>query len=143
LGITFPGDAKASAVPVSEDRLQNFADFIRWTFGTSESARLLKDSRQLTQWGKILVSSEAVSYLRRVSSPTFERAWARSGGESESVLNSLLQAADSLEESIPLIPIHKEEPGIEKAVERCTQFMLQILRDFPELRQRFQVNGNV
>jgi hypothetical protein len=139
LGVTFPGDPHLSAAPIPDEKQDNFKSFIEWTFGTSEKPRLIQDSRQLTRWGKILASTEAVSYLRRATQPSFDRAWFRSGGESESLVESLLQAADYLEQSIPLIPLHKEEQPIVATVERCTAFILQILRDFPDLRDKYGV----
>jgi len=143
LGISFPGDPRQSSSPVPQDRVENFKDFIAWTFGTDEKNRIITDSRQLTKWGKILASSEAVAYLRRSPSPSFDKAWFRSGGEEESLLDSLLQAVDSLGECIPLIPLHREEQAIQNAVERSTHFMLQILRYFPDIKTRFEITGNV
>lgn len=137
IGVDFPGDPEASRRPVPENKQDNFARFIAWSFGSDDQERLLKDSRHLTQWGKILASAEAVSYLRRTPSPSFERAWFRSGGERESLLDSLLTAADHLEESIPLIPLHKEQDDVMSAVKRCAQFVAQALRDFPDLREEF------
>lgn len=143
LGVTFPGDPALSSEPIPSAKQDNFKSFIEWTFGTSETPRLVQDSRQLTRWGKILESTEATSYLRRATRPSFERAWFRSGGESESLMESLLQAADYLEQSVPLIPLHKEEQSITTIVERCTAFILQILRDFPDLREKYGVRADV
>lgn len=143
LGITYPGDPGLSRAPIPNEQLSNFRDFLEWTFGTEEKNRLLRDSRQLTQWGKILSSEEAVAYLRRSGSPSFERAWFKSGGEGDSLLNSLLQAADNLEESIPLIPFHKDDKAVRSTVERCALFILNILRDFPELKKRHGIMGDV
>jgi ParB-like nuclease family protein len=143
LGLSFPHDPLQSKDPVPPHFHDNFRQFIEWTFGTDEKPRIIRDSRQLTRWGKILASSDAVSYLRRSGSPAFERAWFKSGGESESLMDSLLKATDYLEESIPLIPLHKDDPDIKSAVARCTQFMMQILRDFSELREKYEVRGIV
>jgi hypothetical protein len=143
LGITFPGDPNLSRQPIPESHLESFKDFLIWTFGTEDRNRIMTDSRQLTKWGKVLSSPEAVAYLRRTPSPSFEKAWFRSGGEAESLVDSLLQAVDALGESIPLIPLHKDEPAIKTAVDRCTHFMMQILRNFPDLKGRYGVTGNV
>ena len=66
--------------PVTGER-----QFVLWTFGTSDRAKILVDSRHLTRWARILGSPEALEYLRRTPEPDFERAWERSGGEAETV----------------------------------------------------------
>lgn len=145
IGVDFPGDPQASKEPVPKENLEEFANFVAWTFGANDRERVLKDSRQLTKWGEILSSAEALSYLRRTKSPTFERAWFRSGGERGSLVDSLLAAADHLEESIPLVPIHRNEDDVKAAVERCVRFVDQILRDYPEFRTILcadRTNGN-
>jgi hypothetical protein len=136
LGISFPGDPSKSKSPIPDEKGSDFALFVKWTFGTNDIARILPDSRRLTDWGKILSSPEAVSYLKRTSSPSFDRAWFRSGGESESLTDSLLRAVDALEASIPLVPLHKDDPAIGRAVERCADFVALLLRDFPDTKKR-------
>lgn len=143
LGINFPGDPTRSETPVPDSNINNLRDFISWTFGTDDKKRMIADSRQLTRWGKILSSPEAVSYLRRTQTATFERAWFKSGGESESLLESLLKAADSLEESIPLVPLNKENESVKRAVERCTQYVMQMLRDYQDLKKNYGITGDV
>jgi hypothetical protein len=136
LGLSFPGDPAKSKPPIPDEKTSELALFVKWTFGTEDMARVLPDSRRLTDWGKILSSPEAVSYLKRTSSPSFDRAWFRSGGESESLTDSLLQAADALEASIPLVPLHKGDAAIARAVDRCADFVALILRDFPDTKKR-------
>jgi hypothetical protein len=133
LGIKYPDNPKASRRPVPPSKLENLNDFVPWTFGTDEKSRILPDSRDLTKWGKILSSPAALGYLKRASQPSFDRAWAKCGGQVESLAESLYTAADRLEESVPLVPLHKDDREIHDAVLSCTRFLIQILGNFPEM----------
>ena len=139
LGVEYPNDAQLSKLPVSAERLGNLKDFVLWTFGTDETRRLLPDSRRLTDWARILQSPDAVSYLRRTKNPTFERAFFKSGGQVESVANSLFDAADRLEESVPLVPDFKEDSDVKEAVGQVARFFVQVVKSFPEIAIRYGI----
>jgi hypothetical protein len=135
LGITFPRDPTKSKYPAtSPDR--DLQDFVRWTFGTDKINPVLEDSRDLTKWGQTLASTESVRYLRTAKEPRFERAYAKSGGIKEGLLDSLLAASDALADAVPLVRQHKNEEDVSNGVERCTDFMVQILVHFPEVAKR-------
>ncbi len=140
LGIEYPNDPIQSRVPVKKSRLRNFRDFVAWTFGVeSGPERVLRDSRDLTKWGVILSSQEAVAYLRRADKPRFQQAWLRSGGEDETLTESLRSAADRLQESVALVAAHKQDKSIKQAVDRVTAFFVQIIPSFPESRRKYGV----
>jgi ParB/Sulfiredoxin domain len=139
LGIAYPGDPRKSRRPISESNLDNLRNFIEWTFGTSEKAPVVRDSRQLTRWGRILQSAEALSYLKRTSQPDLERAYFRSGGQAESLSESLGIAADRLEESVPLVPEHTNDSDVKAEVRRCTSFLIQILSHFPDISNQYKL----
>lgn len=137
LGVTYPGNPKKSKEPVPKQKLDNLRLFVEWTFGTEDKSPVVRDSRLLTKWGRILRSPGAVSYLKRTPTPDFDRAYFRSGGQAESLVESLGIAADRLEESVPLIPDHRKNADIEAEVKRCTSFIIQILRHFPGISKRY------
>jgi hypothetical protein len=137
LGVEYPGDPKKSQSPVSKAKLPQLADFVRWTFGTGKTPPVVKDSRQLTQWGKILQSPSAVAYLRRTPSPEFERAWIKSGGQAESVAESLYKAADRLEESAPLVSEYVDNEEVTSAVQQCARFFVQVIEHFPAIAKEY------
>lgn len=139
LGISYPHNPKQSAKPVPNKNLENLRYFVEWTFGTKDKGRVLKDSRDLTKWGQILQSPAAVRYLKNTPQPEFDRAWLKSGGQKESLVESLYTASDRLEESVPLVSDHKQEKEVEEAVRQCTRFFTQILRYFPQIRQEYKV----
>jgi len=140
LGVTFPKNPRRSRRPVTAAKLEALTEFVRWTFGTPDHARVMPDSRQLTKWGTILHSPVAVRYLRSARKPDFDRAWFKSGGQSETLVESLHAAADRLEESLPLLtPQHSADPDITEGVRRCSLFTLKILRYFPEVRTTYGI----
>ena len=67
LGINYPGDPTHSLEPIPRDKLEDLQSFVRWTFGTEDQEAILTDSRQLTRWGRILQSDDAVKYLKGLS----------------------------------------------------------------------------
>ena len=143
LGVDFPRDPKKSLRPATKPN-RNLEDFVRWTFGVDDEQKpVLEDSRDLTKWGQILESDDAVRYLRSNKVPRFDRAFSKSGGLREGLVDSLLTAADYLSEAVPLIKQHKELEDVKSAVERCADYLSQILSHLPEVakRQGLEVKG--
>ena len=135
LGVDFPRDPKKSRRPAKKSR-RDLEDFVRWTFGTDETKPVLEDSRDLTKWGTVLSSADAVRYLRGAPEPRFDRAYAKSGGVREGLIESLAAAADLLEEAIPLIRQHVSDTQVRKAVERCTDRFAQVIHWFPAIAKQ-------
>jgi hypothetical protein len=136
LAVEFPRDPKKSETP-SKAPNRNLEDFVRWTFGVDKEIKpVLEDSRDLTKWGQVLDSEDAVRYLRTAKDPRFERAFSKSGGLREGLVDSLMTAADYLAESVPLIKQHRELPDVQNAVERCTDYLSQILVHLPEIAKK-------
>ncbi len=135
LGIEFPGDPTKSRRPATTSK-RDLQDFVQWTFGTEDVKRILEDSRDLTKWGQTLASQESVRYLRTAKDPRFERAYAKSGGLKEGLVDSLLAASDALADAVPLVRQHKKEEDVQRGIERCTDYLSQILAHFPEIAQR-------
>jgi hypothetical protein len=112
--------------PIADRNKEDLQDFVKWTFGTGSSTRVLPESRELTRWSKILLSPAAVRYLRNADEPRFDRAWARSGGESEAIADALWKAAYLLADVLPLINEHKDEQSIQEAAREFNRYMKQI-----------------
>lgn len=126
IGVQMGSEPAANIDPVPEERRDDFSDFVRWTFGTDTRVRVLPESRELTRWGKILQSPAAVRYLRNADKPKFDLAWARSGGESESIADSMWKAAYLLSDVIPLLPDHKSDEAILEAAKEINRYLRQI-----------------
>lgn len=138
LDVSYPSDPTKSRHPVPHKRLDDFEYFIKWTFGTETTAPVVTDSRQLTKWGRILQSTEAVRYLKAAPDPRFERAYFKSGGQVDSLQDALYAAADRLEEAVPIVSEHKTNRDVKTAVQKCTSFLIQILRHFPETKEKYR-----
>lgn len=139
LGVQFPDDPSESQRPVPEANIGQLSEFVRWTFGTDETERILPDSRELTKWGRILQSTEAIRYLRSAPNPTFERAWFKSGGQAESLADALWAASYRLEESVPLVFEHRDDEAVREAARQCALYIAQILQHLPDLQRQFGI----
>jgi len=139
LGVTFPGDPAASASPISDAHTKELAEFVAWTFGTDDQAKLLPESRRLTDWGKILESARALTYLRSAKRPDFDRAFFLSGGEALALAEALTAASFQLAEAVPLVSAHTENESVKDAIGECTRFLVQILDHFPEIAAAYNV----
>jgi len=134
LGINLPGDPKKSRKPVTKPE-RDFQDFIRWGFGTEAHKKILEDSRDITKYGQILASEESVRYLRASNEPSFERAYEKSGGRKEGLVDNLYGAEVRLEEAVPLVREYREDKAVANGVRRCASYMVQILRYFPAVQK--------
>ncbi|WAC70207.1 ParB/RepB/Spo0J family partition protein [Microbacterium sp. SL75] len=112
--------------PVPEHKKDAYKDFVKWTFGTDSQARVLPESRELTKWSKILLSPTAVRYLQNAEEPKFEKAWSRSGGESESIAGALWKASYLLADVVPLLSEHVDDPAVRDAAAEAYRYMKQI-----------------
>lgn len=133
LGIEYTGVTGDATSPVPTDHHDDFTDFVRWTFGTDDSPKVLGDSRLITRWATILGSAPAVAYLRRTPEPDFNRAWERSGGESATVTEMLLVAADNLREAVPIVADHASEPEVLAAATECSRFFNRLAKEIPAI----------
>jgi hypothetical protein len=141
LGLALPGDPSKSRRPVKAVA-RNFEDFIRWVFGTENHKKILEDSRDITKFGQILSSEESIRYLRASKEPSFERAYERSGGRKEGLVDNLYAAEVRLEEAVALVREFREDKAVINGVRRCTSYLVQILRYFPAIQKEegFLVN---
>lgn len=141
LGVEYPENPKKSKKPVPPTRESALKEFVRWVFGTKDALPIMKDSRQLTKLGSVLQSNEALRFLRSHPRPTLDRAWVKSGGMRESLVESLAAAADRLEESVPQTPAYAR-PGadgadeVQEVIGKCVEFLALILRDYPAMKKR-------
>lgn len=105
LDLAYPGEPQKKPVKADEE---SYARFVRWTFGTDDAEPVVRDSRQLSKWGQILESPEALRYLKNADDPSFDRAWLKCGGQADSIEDSLYTAADRMEEVVALVSEHAD-----------------------------------
>jgi hypothetical protein len=133
IGVKFPKNPRASRRPIAAAKMEQLGEFVRWTFGTEKEDPVLEDSRDLTRWGQILESDDAVRYLRLTDKPDFERAWVRSGGQAQAVAETIWSAAYALESVVPLVSAYTDNGDVAASVRECNRYFVQILAHFPEL----------
>jgi hypothetical protein len=138
LGLRYTGIPADAVRPIKADKQADFGDFVRWTFGTEEIPKVLEDSRDLTKWSKILSTDLGVAYLRRHKSPSFDRAWQEAGGESETIRELLLAAADNMRDVVAIVPDHKAEDDVVQAFAECARFFARLLPQFPDVQREIE-----
>jgi hypothetical protein len=135
LQIDMLADPKIAKTPVPENRLEHLASFARWLFGTDDLLPLVTDTRQVSQFGKILESEEAVQYLESRSNPRFEVAFQIAGGDEAEIIRYLQEAADNIELALSRVHLYKSSTEVQKAVRRLGADARQLLSVFPDIRQ--------
>ena len=112
------------------------AHFSKWIFGTSDIPNIVTDTRQVSDFGKILESQEAVEYLTETQEPKFEVAFRISGGDEEETINYIRQASNNVELALMRAHAFKGSHDLQIEVERLGQDVLQILDTFPEIKAK-------
>lgn len=138
LQIDLMADPQTAKRPVPEDHLENLANFARWLFGIEDAPSLVTDTRQVSGFGKILESGEAIEYLERASNPKFEVAFRIAGGDEAEIVRYIEDAADNLELALSRAHFFKSSTKLQKAVRRLGADALQLLSVFPEIYQDLQ-----
>jgi hypothetical protein len=131
LGVDIAADPVAATTPVPDSHITNLRDFVRWLFGQEDVEPLVKDSRQIDKFARILESGEAVAYLRSASRPTIEHAYVISGGEAAEILSLLSASAFNVEQALATLHLYEGDDDIAKVVMRLVKAARQIEKLFP------------
>lgn len=121
--------------PISEKKKEELEELIEFVHGTAEKGPVITDSRQLTQLGQVLDSPEALSHLRL--SRHLRDAYSFTTGERQSLIDSLNAAGFHFSEALRYIHRYKGNPEVARVVERCADSFFEILRHFPEIKDKF------
>lgn len=121
--------------PISEKKKKELNELIEFVHGTSEKGPVMTDSRQLTQLGEVLASPEALSHLRL--SRHLRDAYSLTGGEQQSLIDSLNAVGFNLSEALRYVHRYKKNPEVARVVERCADSFFEVLRHFPEIKDKF------
>ena len=138
LNIDIKADPDKVARPVPKERLKALAYFAQWLFGNEEKNidPLVEDSRQVDDFGQILESKEAVEYLERTKTPSFEFAYRLAGGDEIEIIQLIEGSADSVEAALSRVHLHKEKPKLQKAVMRLGADVVPLFHLFPDIRTK-------
>lgn len=136
LNIDINADPATARRPVPKAHLKNLANFAKWLFGTETEPPIIKDSRQVDQFGRVLESERAVQYLERSVRPSFEVAFQMAGGDEPEVVRLVEEAADNIELALGRAHRYAKSRALRKAVERFGEDAAQLLKLFPAIRSR-------
>lgn len=134
LHINVNAEPKDAMKPVPKDHLKNLQKFALWLFGSDEKNPLIKDSRQVDEFGRVLESPKAVEYLERTERPTFEMAYQLAGGDEPEVVRLIEQAADNVEAALSRAHRYAKSKKLRAAALRLGQDTMQLISLVPGLR---------
>ena len=141
LGLDILAEPKMARRPVPRPKLAALQRYALWLFGNESREPLVKDSRQIDKFGKVLGSKPAVDYLQRTAQPVFEVAVRIASGQESEVLEHVNRAADEVEEALRTAHRYKRSRKLMTATARLGQGVMRLLDLFPELRREIVAEG--
>lgn len=112
------------------------ANFALWLFGDEKRPPLFTDSRLVDRFGQILDSEDARQYLERSENPNFEVAYKTAGGDEPELIKLLQKAADNVELALTRAHHYRKSKKLQTATERLAEDTRQLLKLFPDIRDR-------
>jgi hypothetical protein len=107
-----------------------------WLFGDEKNPPIVRDSRQVDQFGAILESKKAVEYLESSAKPSYDVAFRISGGDEPHLVNLVEAAAGNIEEALSRAHLHTNSKRLQSAVERAYLGVERLADLFPAVRAR-------
>ncbi|MGB8656485.1 MAG: hypothetical protein WCE90_01705 [Candidatus Zixiibacteriota bacterium] len=138
LQIAIMAEPKKAQKPVPRTHLKALGNFALWLFGDENREPLFTDSRQVTKFGRILESRDALEYLERTENPNFEVAHQLAGGDEPEIAKQLEKAADNIEVSLTRVHLYKKSKDIRKAVSRLVADSMQLFEIFPDIKTQVE-----
>jgi hypothetical protein len=136
LDIDIKAEPHTARRPVPKDHLKNLERFALWLFGDDKRPPVVKDSRQVDDFGRILESKKAIAYLERTERPSFDIAHQLAGGDEPEVIRQIDQASDNLEAALSRVHLYAKSNTVRAAAERVGRDTLQLLSLFAGLREQ-------
>ena len=133
LGVDIGAEPAEARTPVPESHAINLSDFIVWLFGSHENSPLFTDSRNVSNFARILSSCQAVEYLRLSPDPSFDLALQKAGIEDEEIENQLKEANNQMELALSRVHLHLESEAIQKAMRRLALNAKELVSKFPSI----------
>ncbi len=131
LNIDIQAEPEKARRPVPQNHLTNLRNFALWLFGDEKRLPIVRESRQVDDFGRILESRKAVDYLERSERPSFEIAWQMAGGDEPEVVRLVEEAADNISVALSRAHRYVKSKKLDTAVERLATDFAQLLTLFP------------
>jgi ParB-like chromosome segregation protein Spo0J len=136
LQVDIEAEPGAARRPVPRARLDALRHFALWLFGDKKNPPIVRDSRQVDQFGTILESKKAVEYLESSARPSYDVAFRISGGDEPHLVNLIEMAAGNIEEALSRAHLHTSSKRLQSAVERAYLGVGRLADLFPAVRAR-------
>lgn len=133
LGVNINAEPRDAQTPVPPDHVENLRDFVRWLFGTESDEPIVKDSRNVDRFAKVLQDPDAVAYLRNNKRPTLEQAYVIAGGEEQELHDIIQRATYDVEQALSVVHLYKKSEMIRGAVERLLAGLQRVEAVFPDI----------
>ncbi len=134
LQIDIESEPKSARKPVPQSRLEELASFALWLFGKGDQKPIISDSRDVDEFGRVLLSRKAIEYLERTPQPSFEVARRMAGVDEDEISKHIERAADEIEEALKAAHHHKGSLRVQSAVRRAGVDAFQLLDVFPSIK---------
>lgn len=134
LDIDIKADPATARYPVPKARLKELANFALWLFGNDTKPPVVRDSRQVDDFGRVLQSKKAVEYLERTPRPSFDIAFQLAGGDEPEVVRLIDEAADNVEAALSRAHRYAKSKKLRVAAKRLGEDAIQLISLFPGLR---------
>ena len=116
--------------PISHNRIENLKLYSRWLFGDTQHSSVVKDSRDVNRFARVLASNDGLAYLRSVKQPSLEKAFVIAGGDQEETFALISTATYNVEEALSSIHHFKDDAKLREIVKR-------LIANVEELKSRF------
>jgi hypothetical protein len=134
LNIDIQAGPERARVPVPKNHLKNLRNFALWLFGDDRRPPIVRESRQVDDFGRILESPKAIEYLERSERPSFDVAWQMAGGDEPEVVRLVEEAGDNVSLALSRAHRYLKSRKLDAAVERLATDFAQLLTLFPRHR---------
>lgn len=140
LNINIFANERDAQMPVPTARQSALENFSRWLFGKkSEDVRpIFTDSRDVSDFGKMLEDPQTIQYLEGSKTPSFDDARKLMGGEESDFVQHLSEAAANVRIVLTGVHHYKNSEDIQKAVDTLGKDVQQLLSIFPHILQKLQ-----
>ena len=95
--------------PVDVDHISQLKEYSLWLFGNAATPAVVKDSRDVDKFARVLASRDGLEYMRSVRRPDLEKAFVISGGDQEEIYELISTAAYNLQEALSSIHLYKDD----------------------------------
>jgi hypothetical protein len=120
LGLDMSAEPAQARRPVQKDNLPKLSNLARWLFGDAEHAPVLRDSREIDEFGGVLASDEGRAYLERTEKPRLEVALQKSGVGLDDLVQLIDIASDNVEVTLMKAHFYKDAAHLERAARRLS-----------------------